>query len=102
MKLNAIKLRSSRPSKKSRRAAWRQPRARPAPPPSAGTIAERWSRRRAAWRDERVIKASSQARNHMANPLCGCGLLYNDDGDSPGAQTVRWGGAGPVGNLLDG
>jgi len=38
----------------------------------------------------------------MANLLCGCGLLYNGDGDSPGAQTVRWGGAGPVRNLLDG
>src|SRR5262245_28787199 len=37
----------------------------------------------------RGLKQSNRERNHMANLLCGCGLLYNGDGDPPSAQTVR-------------
>src|SRR5687768_9669592 len=48
-----------------------------------------------------ALRERRGARNHMSRLLRGCGLRSDDDGPL-GAQTVRRGGAGPVGGLLGG
>jgi hypothetical protein len=60
---------------------------------SGSTASDNVFERRLKGRDRlefgRAIKRSSRERNHMANLLCGCGLLYNGDGEPTSAQTVR-------------